>query len=116
MDITIYHNHRCSKSRQTLALLQENGVDPTIVYYLDTPPDAEQLLKIVSKLDLPARKLVRFKEKRAGELGITEQDDRTERQWCELLADNPALIERPIVVRGNRAVIGRPPEGVLGLL
>lgn len=99
-----------------MALLQDNGIDPVVILYLEAPPSAEQLLEVVRKLDLPASQLVRFKEKRATELGVTKKDDRSDRQWCELLANNPMLIERPIVVRGNRAVIGRPPERVLELL
>jgi arsenate reductase len=116
MSTTIYHNKRCSKSRQTLALLEEQGVSPDVVLYLETPPDAARLWAIADMLDGNVTDMVRFKEKRATELGIKPGDDRAVDEWCSLLADNPELLERPIVVHGNKAVIGRPPENVLELI
>ena len=112
---TIYHNKRCSKSRQTMALLEEQGVEPEVVYYLETPPSAQDLMKILSQLGKPATDIIRFKEKLATELAISASDRRTDQQWCELLTANPLLIERPIVVRGDQAAIGRPAENVLAL-
>lgn len=113
-DWTIYHNPRCTKSRATLALLQENGIEPTVVEYLKDPPSPATLKSVLGKLGLSAEALVRkgedlFKEKFAGKK-LTEQ------KWIEVLNENPILIERPIVVKGDQAVIGRPPENVLPLL
>ena len=112
--ITIYHNPKCSKSRETLALLRDRGVEPRVVEYLKTPPRAEQLRAIVRKLGITAEQLVRkgediYKAKYAGKA-------LTETQWVEALVTHPILIERPIVVRGTRAAIGRPPEIILELL
>ena len=112
--ITIYHNPKCSKSRETLALLRDRGVEPRVVEYLKTPPRAEQLRAIVRKLGITAEQLVRkgediYKAKYAGKT-------LTEAQWIEAMVKHPILIERPIVVRGTRAAIGRPPEIILELL
>jgi arsenate reductase len=112
--ITIYHNPRCGKSRSALTLLEEKGVRPHIVEYLKTPPTKEELRSILKKLGMGPEQLVRkgenvYKEKFAGK-------QMTDEQWLEALAKNPILIERPIVVKGDRAVIGRPPENVLELL
>ncbi len=109
---TIFHNPRCTKSRQTLALLQARGVDPDVVLYLDSPPDAAALRDLLTKLDLPASALVRKKEHRELGLDPTDDDDELVRR----MAAHPRIIERPIVVRGDRAVLGRPPENVLKLL
>ena len=109
---TIFHNPRCTKSRQTLALLQARGVGPDVVLYLDSPPDAATLRDLLTKLDLPASALVRKKEHR--ELGLDPTDDDDE--LVGRMAAHPRIIERPIVVRGDRAVLGRPPENVLKLL
>ena len=111
---TIYHNPRCTKSRATLALLQENGIEPVVVEYLKDPPSPATLKSVLAKLSLPAEGLVRknedlFNEKFAGR-------NFTEQKWLEVLSENPILIERPIVVKGDQAVIGRPPESVLPLL
>ncbi len=113
-EYTIYHNPRCSKSRATLELLREHGIEPEIVEYLADPPAAAQLKGIVQKLGIAPQELVRkgeeiFKEKYAGKT-------LSDAQWIEALAKHPILIERPIVVRGKRAAIGRPPENVLILL
>ncbi len=114
-DITIYHNPRCSKSRQTLALLEEHGVAPNVVEYLQNPPDAAQLKELLSLLGLEARALMRKKEAVYAELGL-DNPDLGEDALLDAMHANPILIERPIVVRGDRAAIGRPPENVLALL
>jgi arsenate reductase (glutaredoxin) len=115
MTVTIYHNPRCSKSRQTLALLEEQGLAPRIVEYLKTPPAAAELKAILKKLGLKPRDLMRQGEPRYAELGLKDSDvdDDT---LIELMVANPILIERPIVVRGTRAALGRPPEKVLEIL
>jgi len=112
---TIYHNPRCSKSRQTLALLEERGIAPRIVEYLKTPPTAAELKTILKKLGLKPRDILRQGEPRYAELGLKDRDvdDDT---LITLMVANPILIERPIVVRGNKAAIGRPPETVLEIL
>lgn len=111
--IQIYHNPRCGKSRSALAILEEKGVTFEIVEYLQTPPTKEELRTIIKKLDIRPEALVRKGEDvyRGKFLGKTMSDE----QWLAALADHPILIERPIVVRGARAVIGRPPEKVLDL-
>ena len=116
MSTTIYHNPRCSKSRQTLALLKENGIDPTIIEYLNTPPSAKELKTICEKLRLEPTQIIRTKESLFKEMGLSLKDDRTNDEWFEILAANPKLIERPIVVKGNKAVLGRPPENVHDLI
>jgi len=106
---TIYHNPKCSKSRQTLALLKENGIDPQIIEYLKTPPDERELREIISKLDVPLSKLVRSQENSFKEMGF---DLKSKEEVVKGLLKNPSLIERPIVIKDDRAVIGRPPESV----
>lgn len=115
MKTTIYYNPRCSKCRQTLALLQENDIEPAIVLYLENPPSRGALTEVVRKLGLDPREIVRFKEPVARELGLSPEDERSRTEWIDILAGNPSLIERPIVIHGDKAVIGRPPENVLGL-
>ena len=113
--ITLYHNPRCSKSRQALTLLQENGIEPTLVLYLETPPDAATLTTLVKRLGLDrAHQLVRHKEPEYAEAGLTPQS--SDAEVIRAMVRFPKLIERPIAVRGARAVIGRPPENVLQLL
>ena len=111
---TIYHNPRCSKSRATLALLEEKGIRPQVVEYLKTPPTAAELRSITTKLGMKPQELVRKSEDlyKAKYAGKQLSDD----QWLAALANDPILIERPIVVAGKRAVLGRPPENVLQLL
>jgi arsenate reductase (glutaredoxin) len=111
---TIYHNPRCGKSRATLALLQENGIEPQIIEYLKAPPTAAQLKTIVAKLGIKPEQLVRKNE----ELYKSKYAGRTlsDAQWIDALAADPILIERPIVIAGKRAALGRPPENVLQLL
>ncbi|MEC8083877.1 MAG: arsenate reductase (glutaredoxin) [Pseudomonadota bacterium] len=115
MTVTIYHNPRCSKSRQTLALLQERGVTPTVVEYLKTPPDAATLGDILAKLGCPPRQLMRVKEAVYRELGLGD-GSRSDADLIQAMVDNPILIERPIVLAGDRAALGRPPEAVLAIL
>lgn len=110
--ITIYHNPRCTKSRQTLALLKEHGIEPVVVEYLDNPPDAETITRLLKKLGLAAKDVIRRKEFR--ELGVALPDD--DKKLIEIMAENPRIIERPIVVKGTKARLGRPPENVLELL
>ena len=113
MSVTIYHNPRCSKSRQTLELIREQGVEPEIVEYLDTPPSAAELKAILGKLGKTAAEIVRKKE--AKEEGI-DVDALGEDGLIAALAAHPRAIERPIVVKGSKAAMGRPPESVLDIL
>ncbi len=115
MALTIYHNPRCSKSRQTLSLLQERGHKPTVVEYLKTPPDAIKLKDLLKKLGIAPRALLRRGEKVYAELGLGDPELPDE-SLIEAMVDNPILIERPIVVCGDRAALGRPPEAVLSIL
>ena len=114
-DTVIYHNPRCSKSRETLALLREHGIEPEIVEYLQTPPNADELKSILRKLGLPAQAIMRVKEPEYLQLGLANARY-TEDGLIELLVRHPKLIERPIVVKGDKAAIGRPPEDVLAIL
>ena len=113
-DFTIYHNPRCSKSRTTLALLRDNGVEPEIVLYLDNPPSRAQLRQLLDKLGIGASQLVRRGEADYKSSGLSRES--SEQELLAAMAEHPKLIERPIVVRGDRAVLGRPPENVLDLL
>ncbi|UKE83248.1 arsenate reductase (glutaredoxin) [Pectobacterium colocasium] len=114
--VTIYHNPRCSKSRETLALLQEHHVTPDVVLYLDTPPDAATLAQLIQQLGFnSARELMRAKEEIYQQLGLSDAA-LTEAQLIQAMVDNPKLIERPIVVAHGQARIGRPPEQVLEIL
>ena len=112
---TIYHNPRCSKSRQTLQLLQDNGVEPEVVLYLETPPSAETLVELLNKLGIGARDLLRTGEDAYKELQLKDPQ-LTDAQLIEAMTSHPKLIQRPIVVCDDRAVLGRPPENVLELL
>ncbi len=113
-EVTIYHNPRCSKSRQTLALLEERGISPTTVFYLDTPPDAQELKRIVAALNIGVRDLMRTKESVYADLGLAQESD--EDKLISAMIANPILIERPIVVHNGKAAVGRPPENVLEIL
>ena len=115
MTVTIYHNPRCSKSRATLALLEARGVKPKIVDYLKTPPSAAELKAILSKLGLKPRDILRTGESVYAELGLKARD-LDDDALIAVMVENPILIERPIVVAGNRAAVGRPPENVLAIL
>ncbi len=110
----IYHNPRCRKSRETLAILEDNGQKPEIVLYLEDPPSREVLKEVLRMLDMKASELVR-----KGEQAYKENfkgKKLTEEEWLDALVKYPRLIERPIVVKGKKAIIGRPPENVLELL
>lgn len=113
--VTIYHNPRCSKSRETLALLEANGVTPKVVLYLQTPPDASTLKTLLKTLKLTARDLLRTKEDEYKALKL-DNPKLSEDDLIAAMVKHPKLIERPIVVKGRRAVLGRPPENVLQLL
>ena len=114
-EVVIYHNPRCSKSRQALALLNERGIRPRVVRYLETPPDAQAIAGLLSKLGLEPRDLMRKREAPYAALGLAAQSLSRD-ELIQALADHPALIERPILVAGERAVIGRPPEKALEIL
>ena len=111
MALKIYHNPRCRKSRETLNLIVENGEQPEIVEYLKNPPSASEIKELVDKLGIDVEKLIRknesvFKDNYKGKEISSDN-------WFEILSKNPILIERPIVVKGKQAVLGRPPENVL---
>lgn len=114
-DLTLYHNPRCSKSRGALELLEARGLQPKVVRYLETPPSAAELEELLSKLGLSARQLLRTGEEEYKTLNLANPA-LGEAQLIEAMATHPRLIERPILVAGDRAVIGRPPEKVLELL
>ena len=114
-EVIIYHNPRCSKSRQTLALLEEQGIAPQVRKYLDDAPSADELKQVLAQLGLSARELLRTKEAEYQEQGLDDlslSDD----QVIEIMTRVPKLIERPIVIKGDQARIGRPPESVLEIL
>ncbi len=113
MSVTIYHNPRCSKSRQTLQILEDNNVDPEIIEYLDTPPNAARLKDILGMLNISARELMRKKE--AAEAGLNDTS-LSDEQLINGMVANPIVIERPIVICDGKAKIGRPPEGILEIL
>lgn len=113
-EFTIYHNPRCSKSRNTLALLQENGVEPEIVLYLENPLDKSEISALLKKLGITADALVRRGEDDYKAAGLSKSS--SEAEIVEAMASHPKLIERPVVVKGATAVLGRPPENVLALL
>ncbi len=113
MSVTIYHNPRCSKSRQTLAILEEKNVPHTVVEYLTTPPGKTELKRILGLLGLKAHDIVRKKEAREAGLDIVSMN---ETALIDAMVKTPVIIERPIVVAGERAVMGRPPENVLSII
>ncbi|MCD1647711.1 arsenate reductase (glutaredoxin) [Marinobacter adhaerens] len=111
----IFHNPRCSKSRQTLELLTERGIEPEIIRYLETPPTEQELKDILNALDLRPRELMRIKEKEYKEQGLNNPD-LSDEQLIAAMAATPKLIERPIVIANGKAALGRPPENVLSIL
>ncbi len=113
MTTTIYHNPRCSKSRQTLGLLQERGIEPEIIEYLETPPSADELKTILGLLGKSPRDIMRKKEAKEAGLDDPALDDDA---LIAGMVANPIVIERPIVVNGGKAALGRPPENVLEIL
>jgi arsenate reductase len=114
-DLTLYHNPRCSKSRAALELLQSRGLTPDVVLYLDTPPDAAQLRDVLGKLGIGARQLLRTGEEAYKQLNLADPGLDEEQLIAAMIA-HPKLIERPILVADDKAVIGRPPENILELL
>jgi arsenate reductase (glutaredoxin) len=113
--ITLYHNPRCSKSRNALDLLRAQGHEPDIVLYLDTPPTAKQLKALLAKLGISARELLRKSEDAYKELNLADLK-LSEAALIKAMVENPKLIERPIAISGDKAVIGRPPENVLQII
>jgi arsenate reductase len=114
-DLTLYHNPRCSKSRGALELLEARGLTPTVLRYLETPPDAGQLRDLLRKLNLGARALLRtgedeYKTLNLADVGLSDE------QLIAAMAAHPKLIERPILIAGDKAVVGRPPEKILEIL
>lgn len=114
-EIKIFHNPRCSKSRQTLALLEEQGIQPQIIEYLKTPPTTAQLSDIINMLTVEPRSLLRKGETLYKELALTDLS-LSDEQLIDIMCKNPKLIERPIVINNGKAKIGRPPESVLDIL
>ena len=114
-ELVFYHNPRCGKSRQALALLQERGLQPKIVRYLETPPDAATLDRILKALGLEPRQLMRKQEAPYKELGL-DDPSLSRAQLIKAMVEHPILIERPILTRGGKAALGRPPERVLTIL
>eukprot|EP00756_Hemistasia_phaeocysticola_P059293 Hpha_TRINITY_DN36033_c0_g1::TRINITY_DN36033_c0_g1_i1::g.170821::m.170821/K00537/ARSC1, arsC; arsenate reductase len=113
--VTIYHNPRCSKSRQTMTLLEEKGIKPVVVEYLDAPPDAATLDGLLTSLGKEPRELMRKGEAPYKELGLSDESKGRE-ELIKAMVEHPILIERPIVVAGDKARIGRPPEAVLEII
>ena len=112
--VTIWHNPRCSKSRSTLSLLEQHGLQPVVVEYLKTPPSADEIKATLKKLHMKPRELMRKGEDIYKQLGLGD-DSMSDAQLIDAMAENPVLIERPIVFFGKRAALGRPPENVLDL-
>jgi arsenate reductase (glutaredoxin) len=115
MSITLYHNPKCTKSRQTLELLRARGIEPEIIEYLKSPPSTQELDAILTKLGMQPRDLLRTKEAAYAESGLADET-LTRTELIRRMVANPSVIERPIVVSGARAAIGRPPENVLEIL
>jgi len=115
MSICIYHNPRCSKSRQTLQLLQEQGIEPDVREYLKDVPSADELKQVLAALGISARELLRTKEAEYKDAGL-DNLDLDDDAIVQAMTEYPKLIERPIVINGDRARIGRPPEAVLEIL
>ncbi len=115
MSVTIYHNPRCSKSRQTLELIQNRGIEPEIIRYLDNPPSTDELEQIIAALGIGPRELLRRGEDKYRELGL-DSSALGDQELIAAMCTHPILIERPIVLAGKRARIGRPPEAVEAIL
>ena len=113
-DITIWHNPRCSKSRNTLALLEANGITPQVVRYLETPPTSAALKSVIAQLDMRPFDLLRRGEAVCKELGLSKTTPDSE--IIAAMVEHPILIERPVVIAGGRAILGRPPENALAVL
>ncbi len=115
MSVTIFHNPRCSKSRATLTLLRERGIEPVVIEYLKTPPDLATITALLTQIDQAPIALVRTGDKAFEDAGMSA-DETDVARIASVLAAHPALLQRPIVVRGDQARIGRPPSNVLALL
>ncbi len=115
MAIKIYHNPRCSKSRQTLQLLQDKGIEPEVILYLENPPSKSALKKLLKSLDMKARDLMRKKEAEYKDNNLADEALK-EDDLIAAMIEHPKLIERPIVVNGDKAALGRPPENVLEIV
>lgn len=113
-DVTIWHNPRCSKSRASMEILRARGVAPRVVEYLEAPPSAAEIREVLGMLGLSPRALMRTNEAEYSELGLDGVEDET--ALIQAMVEHPILIQRPIVIRDGRAVIGRPPEEVVSLL
>lgn len=113
-NVKIWHNPRCSKSRNVATLLEEQGIDAEVVKYLDTPPSKEELKAVLKMLDINPRELMRTKEAIYKELNLKHEND--EEMLIEAMVSNPKLIERPIVIKDGKAAIGRPIENIVELL
>ena len=116
MKTRIYHNPRCSKSRQTLTLLEDRGMDTEIIEYLNAPPTVEDLDRICKLLGVEPVEIIRTREERFKDLGLSAGDTRSREDWLAIMSENPILMERPIVLHGKKAAVGRPPENVLAIL
>ncbi len=116
MKARLFHNPRCSKSRQALQILNTHQIEPEIIEYLKTPPTEEEICELCKRMGISPRELVRFKEQIAKDLGLRKKDERDDREWCRLMAEHPKLIERPIFIHDDKVVLGRPPEKVLEII
>jgi arsenate reductase len=114
LQVTMWHNPRCSKSRETLELLQDRGIEPTVRLYLADPPDQQELRDVIGQLGVRVIGLVRTKEAVFRDSGLDR--DATDDELLDAMAKHPKLIERPVVIAGGRAALGRPPERVLDIL
>ena len=115
MNVKIYHNPRCSKSRNTLAILDEKGVSYDVIKYLDTPPNKAEIKEILDELGIPARELLRKGEAKYKELNLNNES-LSEDEIVDAMVNHPILIERPIVITEKGAIIGRPPESILKII
>jgi arsenate reductase len=113
---TIYHNPKCSTSRKALAVLQESGIDFEIIEYLKNPPSQAELKRMAKGIGVEPVDLVRARDKRFKELGLSKKDDRSQEEWLRLMFENPSIIERPIVACGGKYAMGRPPESIREIL
>ncbi len=116
MSVSVYYNPKCSKCRATLTLLEEKGIAPELILYLENAPSTAELEDVLKKLGKGPKDIIRFNEEVAKELGIYPEDERADFEWLKIISSNPKLLERPIVINGDRAAIGRPPERVLEIL
>ena len=114
-NVRIFHNPKCSKCRLTMGILDDKGIDTTVIEYLNTPPDSAELNEVLNLLDIEPRELMRKHEAPYKENNL-DNPELSREQLIQAMIDNPILIERPIIINGNKATIGRPPEKVLDIL